>query len=337
MREYIAKTLAGADLSVSEAEAAMGTIMAGEATPAQIAGLLVALRAKGETIEEITGFARAMRQAAVPVKTSRRPLVDTCGTGGDHSGTFNVSTTAAFVTAGAGVAVAKHGNRAASSRCGSADVLEHLGLNIALGPEDVGRCIDEVGIGFLFAPQLHPAMKHAVAPRKELGVRTVFNLLGPLTNPAGADRQVLGVFEGAFVTTMAKVLARLGAARAFVVHGEDGLDEITTTAVTKVAEVANGEVDLYQVAPEQFGVARARREDLLGGDVTRNSEMLLRVLEGAPGPPTDIVLVNAAAAVVVGGLAEALDEGLALARESIASGAARQKLTDLIRFSGRSK
>ena len=333
MRDFLQKIISGQHLTASEAHAAMQKIMAGEATHAQIAGFLVALRMKGETVEEITGFARAMREAALKVQAQSRPLVDTCGTGGDRSHTFNISTAAAFIAAGAGVRVAKHGNRAASSQCGSADVLEELGVNINLAPQQVARCIDEVGIGFLFARSLHPAMRHAAPVRSELGVRTVFNLLGPLTNPAGATRQVLGVFAAEWVEPLARVLQLLGTERAFVVHGAGGLDEISTLGETQVAEVHPGGISCYRVTPEDFDLPRADLEELRGGTPQENAAMLLECLRNTPGPRLDITLLNAAAAIVAGGLANDLKEGFARARYSVNSGAAQERLEALIALS----
>ncbi len=333
MRDSLQKLISGQHLTEPEAHDAMQSIMAGEATPTQIAGFLVALRMKGETVEEITGFARAMREAAVKVEAKSRPLVDTCGTGGDGSHTFNISTAAAFIAAGAGVKVAKHGNRAASSQCGSADVLEELGVNINLSPEQVARCIDEIGIGFLFARSFHPAMRHAAPVRSELGVRTVFNLLGPLTNPAGATRQVMGVPDAQWVEPIAHVLKNLGAERAFVVHGAGGLDEISTLGETKVAEVGQDGILSYTIAPEDFGIARATLDDLRGGTKERNAEIVLECLDAVPNPRRDIALLNAAAAIVAAGLAKDLKEGLERARQSVNSSAARDRLEALIAFS----
>ncbi|MCS6861148.1 MAG: anthranilate phosphoribosyltransferase [Abditibacteriales bacterium] len=333
MRDTLQKIIDHHPLTEPEAHDAMQRIMAGEATAVQIAALLVALRMKGETVEEITGFARAMRAAAVKVEARSRPLVDTCGTGGDGSHTFNISTAAAFLAAGAGVKVAKHGNRAASSQCGSADVLEALGVNINLSPEQVARCIDEIGIGFLFARTFHPAMRHAAPVRSELGVRTVFNLLGPLTNPAGATRQVMGVFDARWVEPIAHVLKNLGAERAFVVHGAGGLDEISTLGETQVAEVGPEGILSYTIAPEDFGIARAAPADLRGGAPPQNAAMILECLSAAPSPRRDIALLNAAAAIVVAGLAKDLREGLERARHAADSGAAREKLEALRAFS----
>ena len=333
IREAIAKLIDGQDLTREESAGVMEEIMGGEATPAQIAAFLVALRIKGETVEEITGCAQVMRRMATRIRTGHPVGVDTCGTGGDGGGTFNVSTAAAFVVAGAGVCVAKHGNRSVSSRCGSADVLQALGVRIEAPPEKVEQCLDRVGIGFLFAPLLHGAMKHAIGPRREIGVRTIFNLLGPLTNPAGATRQVLGVYDGDLTETLARVLGELGAERALVVHGVDGLDEITTTGPTKVSELRDGEVNTYYIDPTQFGLPLSRREDLLGGTAEQNAQVLLEVLEGKPGPQRDIVLLNAAAGLVVGGRAETLAQGVELAAESIDSGRALEKLEGLRRVS----
>ncbi len=320
-------------LSRDEAGEVMRAIMSGELTSAQISGLLVALRAKGETVEEIAGFAHTMREFATPIPATRRPLVDTCGTGGDGHGTFNISTTAAFVVAGAGVAVAKHGNRSASSKCGSADVLEALGVHIDAKPEAVARAIDEIGIGFLFARNLHGAMKHVAPVRAELKVRTVFNVLGPLTNPAGACGQVMGVFDANWAVKLAEVLANLGTRRAFVVAGADNLDEIALHGETLVAEVSAAGVDTYTVVPEDFGMERAPLSALLGGEADVNAGILRDVLGGSTGPQRDIILLNAAPALVAGGAAGDLSEGVAVARQSIDSGAAMAKLDALIQFS----
>lgn len=333
IREAISKLIDGRDLTREESAGVMEEIMRGQATSAQIAAFLVALRLKGETVEEITGCARIMRQMATRIRTRHQVVVDTCGTGGDGSGTFNISTVAAFVVAGAGVCVAKHGNRSVSSRCGSADVLQALGVRIDAPPEKVEQCLDEVGIGFLFAPLLHGTMKYAIGPRQEIGVRTVFNLLGPLTNPAGATRQVLGVYEEGLTETLAQVLGELGAEWALVVHGTDGLDEITTTGPTKVSELRDGEVNTYYIDPTRLGFSLARRDELLGGTVERNAQVLLEVLGGKLGPQRDIVLLNAAAGIMVGGKANSLNEGVRLASESIDSGRALEKLEGLKRAS----
>ncbi len=324
------------DLSETEASAVMNEILRGESTPALTAALLTALRMKGETVNEVTGFARAMRANAVPVRpnnTAPEDLVDTCGTGGDGGGTFNISTVAAFVVAGAGVAVAKHGNRSVSSKCGSADVLEACGVNIDLTAEQAAKCIDEVGIGFLFAPNIHPAMRHAGPVRKELGMRTVFNLLGPLTNPAGAGAQVMGVFDESVVELAADVLCRLGVKRAFVVHGSDGLDEITTTGPTKLAEVRDGAVSVREVTPEGFGVPRANAADLGGGDRDANSATLRAILGGEKGPKRDIVLVNAAAALVAAGKVRDFREGVEIAQVTLDRGISESILVGLVQAS----
>lgn len=331
--ECIAKLVDGGDLFEAEAEGVMGALMEGAASEAQIGALLTALRMKGETVEEITGFARAMRAKATRVETSRRPLVDTCGTGGDGSGTFNISTTAAFVVAGAGVAVAKHGNRRASSRCGSADVLECLGVNIEANAACVGRCIDDVGIGFLFARNLHGAMKHVAKPRQELKMRTVFNVLGPLTNPAGACGQVMGVFDGELVAPLARVLGNLGTRHAFVVAGEDGLDEVSISGPTKVSEFHGGQVKSYEVCPEEFGIETGDTASLAGGDEKENAEILRAVLEGEKGPRRDVVVLNAAPAIVAGEGAEDWKGGIEAARESLDSGSAKAALVGLIEAS----
>ncbi len=332
------------DVTRIEAAAAMEAIMSGAATHAQIAAFLTALRMKGETVEELIGFAQVMRQKAVQVRsrgeevaaltgTDREMLVDTCGTGGDASGTFNVSTATAFVVAGAGLKVAKHGNRSVSSLCGSADVVETLGINLELGPAEVARCIDEVGIGFLYAPLLHTAMKHVMAARREMGIRTVFNMLGPLTNPANANAQVIGVYSAALTEPLARVLAELGTIRAFVVHGADGLDEISNTGESRVSEVRDGAVRTFTVRPEDFGMPRATIADLQGGDRDQNARIIRAILRGEPGPRRDIVLMNAAAALVAGLTARDFKEGVGLAAHSIDSGAALARLERLAELS----
>jgi anthranilate phosphoribosyltransferase len=288
---------------------------------------------KGETIEEITGSARAMRAKATPVRSRHRVLVDTAGTGGDGSQTFNISTTAALVAAGAGVRVAKHGGRAVSSRCGSADLMAALGVNIEAPAERLGACLDEVGFAFLFAPHLHGAMKYAVGPRREMGIRTIFNIMGPLTNPAGALCQVIGVYDGALTETLARVLANLGSRRALVVHGSDGLDEVTLTGPTRVSELRDGEVRTYDVTPEDFGLRRGPIDACRVTTPEDNVQMTLMVLNGRTGPPRDIVLMNAAAAIYVGEGARSLREALLAAKESIDSGAALRKLQALREFS----
>jgi anthranilate phosphoribosyltransferase len=329
IRSALAKIAEGKHLTRQEAHDALNVIMSGEATEAQIGGFLVGLLMKGETAEEIAGFATAMREKAVHIPTHREKLVDTCGTGGDKLDTFNISTAAAFVAAGAGVAIAKHGNRCISSSCGSADVLARLGVDINMPPERVGACIDEIGIGFLFAPALHPAMKHAIGPRKELALRTVFNILGPLTNPAGAKRQVLGVFDPNVAETMARALRDLGSERAMVVHGLVGMDEISTIGETFVAELHEGRVATYTLSPADFCVKEPTLEDLFGGEADACALTLDGVLAGERGPCRDIVLVNAAAAICVADLAETLVDGMLMAAQSIDSGAAAGKLEAL--------
>ena len=332
------------DLSRIEAAAAMDAIMSGAATNAQIAAFLTALRMKGETVEELIGFAQVMRQKVVRIRThgdevaaltgtDREMLIDTCGTGGDATGTFNVSTATAFVVAGAGLRVAKHGNRSVSSLCGSADVVEALGINLELRPQQVGRCIDEVGLGFLYAPLLHTAMKHVMPARREMGIRTVFNMLGPLTNPAGANAQIIGVYAAVLTEPLARVLAELGTVRAFVVHGADSLDEISNTGESQISEVREGLVRTFTVRPEDFGIPRAAIADLRGGDREQNAQIIRALLEGEPGPRRDIVLMNAAAALVAGGRARDLKDGVGLAARSVDDGAARDKLQALVALS----
>jgi len=335
IRAAIAQLVAHQDLSEGDMEAVMREVMEGIATPAQIGALLIGLRMKGERVEEITGAARVMRRYATPVRTSRE-VVDTCGTGGDMRGTFNISTAAALIAAGAGVPIAKHGNRAMSGAVGGADVLEALGVRIELTPEQAAACLEHAGMAFLFAPAFHPAVRHAAAPRREIGVRTVFNLLGPLANPAGATAQVLGVFGREWVEPLAHTLARLGSRRAMVVHGEDGLDEITLTAPTLVAELRDDAVRTYRIEPEQLGLSRCQPEMLRGGDVHENAEVVLRILAGdASAVQTDISVVNAAAAIYVAGRAADLGGALELARASVRAGRARQVLDALIEWSNR--
>jgi anthranilate phosphoribosyltransferase len=343
IHEALEKVVGDEDLSRVEAESAMEQILSAQANDAQIAALLTALRIKGETVDELVGFATAMRRHATPIFPGNLPvaieaLVDTCGTGGDGSGTFNVSTAAAFVVAGAGVHVAKHGNRSISSRCGSADVLEHLGVRIDLPPEFVAAAIEEVGIGFLFAPAVHAATRHAMAARRALRMRTVFNLLGPLTNPAGASAQVVGVYDAKLTELMARALGELMVKRAFVVHGADGLDEISISGVTYIAELRDGVVRSYTVTPEDFGLRRAPLEAIRGGDAAQNAKIVHKVLGRSMvyrehGPHREIVLANAAAALVAAGRAADLLEGVRLAKQSIDSGAAREKLEALVAFS----
>jgi anthranilate phosphoribosyltransferase len=308
-------------LSEDEAAAAMEEVMSGEATPAQLGALLAALRIRGETVDEIAGMARVMREKALRVHYAG-PLIDTCGTGGDGAGTFNVSTAAAFVAAGAGVKVAKHGNRAMSSACGSADVLEALGARIELGPDEVAACIDESNLGFMFAQAFHPAMKHAAPVRRDLGVRTVFNILGPLSNPAGAQAQVLGVPRPELVEMMAAALGRLGSSHVLVVHGEDGTDELTLTGPTIVCELREGVTQVYRIRPEDAGLEPAPRAAVRGSTPAENAATMRAVFEGRPGPLRDIVLLNAGAALVVGGAGSSIAEGVALAAKLIDTGEA---------------
>jgi anthranilate phosphoribosyltransferase len=332
LRGAIAKVAAGKSLTQEEAAEAFDLVMSGAATPAQIGALVMGLRVRGETADEIAGAARAMR---VKVLTVRAPegAIDTCGTGGDGKGTFNISTCAAFVVAGAGVPVAKHGNRAISSRSGSADVLKELGVNIEASPETISRCIAECGLGFMFAPAHHAVMRHVAQVRTELGTRTIFNLLGPLANPAGAKYQVIGVFGKGWVEPIAQVLALLGTIRAWVVHGSDGLDELTTTGISDVAVVDAGKVSTFRISPRNAGLPDARPEDLTGGNAVENAAHIRAVLGGLKGPLRDIVLLNAAAALLVAGKASTLREGVALASESIDSGKALAVLEALVPLS----
>lgn len=332
IKEAIQALVSGRSLTMEEAASVMEEIMRGEATPAQFGAFVTALRLKGETVDEITGLAKTMRAKAVRV-TITEPVVDTCGTGGDGSATFNISTTDAFVAAGAGLKVAKHGNRAMSSQCGSADVLEALGVKIDLNAEQVLRCLQEVGIGFMFAPVFHPAMKYAASPRREIGIRSVFNILGPLTNPAGARAQVLGVADGTLVEKLALVLKSLDCQRALVVHGEDGLDEITLTGKTQVCELKDDGIKSYSISPDDFGLPRADLSSLRGGTLGENATLLRGVLAGTPGPQRDVVLMNAAAVLLAGDRVETLKQGAALAREVIDGGHALAKLEQLIEFS----
>ena len=330
IKEALSKVVSGNDLTAAEARDVMAEIMQGQATQAQIGAFLTALRMKGETADEITGCAQAMRESAVRVTPRQEVLVDTCGTGGDSSGTFNISTTVAFVAAGAGLAVAKHGNRSVSSQCGSADLLQALGVNLELSAEQVARCIDEVGIGFLFAPLLHPAMKHALGPRKEIGLRTIFNILGPLSNPAGAKRQLLGVYDGSLTEVMAEVLRALGSEHAFVVHGADGLDELSVTGSNRISQLRDGRVETYDLDPGQLGLARAKIGDLAGGTADDNAATTKAMLDGERGPKRDVVLLNAAAVLIAGDKAADFGDALTLAAESIDSGNARRKLDQLV-------
>ena len=325
IKEAVKKAVEGIDLTREEARAAMETIMSGEATDAQIGGFLIAMRLKGETVEEIASFTRVMREKATRIEAGTSRVLDTCGTGGDNANTFNISTVSAFVAAGAGISVAKHGNRSVSSKCGSADLIRELGINIDIPPEKVSECLQKVGVAFLFAPKLHASMKYAIGPRRELAVRTFFNILGPMTNPAGAKRQLMGVYSRELVETVAGVLADLGSERAFVVHGNDGLDEISTTAETYIAEVKDGKVNTYTVSPDDFGIKTALPEDLIGGETSENSAIFMSVLSGETGPKRDIVVLNSAFAVCAGGVADTPLEGLKIAEESIDSGAAMRK------------
>jgi anthranilate phosphoribosyltransferase len=332
MQTTLARLLDGHDLTRDEAREAMNTIMSGEATPAQIGGFLVALRLKGETADEIAGCAEAMRAHVLPVKPEREDLVDTAGTGGDGGRTFNISTAAALVAAAAGAGVAKHGNRAVSSASGSADVLEALGFSLELSPDRIARSIDELGFGFLFAPTHHPAMKHAAPVRKELAARTVFNVLGPLTNPADARAQVVGVYSPELVRTLAEVLAALGARRAFVVHGAEGIDELSPAGPNLVCEVVDGGVHRREIDPLDFGVKRCAPEELRGGSPEQNAAAIREVFSGANGGRRDAILLNAAGAIAAGGHAEDLREGYELARWTVDSGAAAERLEALIAF-----
>ncbi len=331
--EAIGLVLEGGDLTAEQSADTMRQIMTGDATDAQIGAYLAALRMKGETVPEIVGAARIMREMATHIRVDDPLVVDTCGTGGDKSGTFNISTTSAFVVSGGGITVAKHGNRSVSSKSGSADVLIALGVNVEAPPEKVEACVNEVGIGFLFAPLFHSAMKHAIGPRKEIGARTLFNILGPLTNPAGASIQVLGVYDEALTDTLAQVLVELGSVHCFVVHGSDGLDEITTTGTSRVAEGKDGAVAAYTLNPAELGLAPAAAADLTGGEAEENATITRDILAGKKGAKRDITLINAAPAFVAAGKAKNLEEGLELAAESIDSGAAEEKLARLVEAS----
>ena len=335
IKEAIAKVVAKTSLTEAEAEAVMREVMQGEATDAQIAAYITALRLKGETVEEITGSARVMREKAVPIKLDAKYQVDTCGTGGDMSHTFNISTTAAFVVAGAGVTVAKHGNRSVSSKSGSADVLQALGVNIEIPAHQVEDCMNEIGIGFLFAPMMHLAMKYAIGPRREIGIRTIFNLLGPLTNPAQVKSQIMGVYAADLTGPLAKALGNLGATHVFVVHGMDGLDEITMTDKTKVSEYHDGMVKDYFIHPADFGFALGTSGDLRGGDANENAAITTDILDGRKDVRRDIVLLNAAAGLTACGKAKDFQEGIQRAAESIDSGAALGKLNQMKAFTNR--
>ncbi|MBW2185078.1 MAG: anthranilate phosphoribosyltransferase [Deltaproteobacteria bacterium] len=345
IKEAITLVVDGHNLSENMMVDVMNQVMGGEATSAQIASLITALRMKGETIEEITGAARVMRQHATPIRvghtldldreeinTDRETILDTCGTGGSNTKTFNVSTTVAFVVASCGVKVAKHGNRSISSACGSADVLEELGVNLNVSPATVEQCVQELNLGFLFAPALHGAMKYAIGPRREVGIRTIFNLLGPLTNPAGADHQVLGVYQKNLVQPIAEVLNRLGCKRGFVVHGCDGMDEITMTGETTIASIENGQVTMQVFKPESLGFDCCQIEDLQGGDAICNAEIIRSILNGLCGPRRDIVVINSAFALVAAGVVQCLEDGVRTAEEVIDNGLAKAKLSALVRM-----
>ena len=335
MQAAIKTVIENKDLTEDEMTAVMRLIMTGEATPAQVGGFLVGLRIKGETIDEITAAAAVMRELASKVEVDKEHLVDTCGTGGDSSGSFNISTASAIVVAAAGGKVAKHGNRSITSKSGSADVLEQAGVNLEISPEQVALCVNEVGVGFMFAPMHHSAMKHAIGPRREMAVRTIFNVLGPLTNPAGAPNQVLGVFAADLVEPLANVLKRLGSEHVLVVNAEDGLDEISIGAATQVAELKNGEVSVYSIQPEDFGMQRADLETIRAKDAADSLDIIRRVFTNEAGPAKDIVCLNAGAAIYVSGLADSLASGVAKAQEVIASGKVASKLEELISVTNR--
>ncbi len=331
LQAFIQRIVAGERLSELEAADAARLVMSGSATSAQIAGLLIALRIRGETVDEISGFVRAMRAGASAVALNCDDAVDTCGTGGDGAGTFNVSTVAAFVAAGAGARIAKHGNRASQSRCGSADVLSALGVNIEMPPERSAECIETLGIGFLFAPQYHPGARHAAPARRELGVRTIFNTIGPLVHPAGVTRQVLGIYDPRLTRVVAEVLQRLGARHCLVLHSDDGLDEISISTATRGTELRNGELRDFVITPEEIGVARGRLEELRGGDAAHNAALARAILEGRQlGAPREIVIANAGAAIYVGGRAATIVEGIQMARAALDDRRALQKLDALI-------
>lgn len=349
IREAIAKVVEKNDLTRDEMISCMDEIMTGQATQAQIGSFITALRMKGETVEEITGAAMVMREKAVKISPSnkivdldrddinidRETIIDTCGTGGSGTNTFNISTTTAFVVSGAGLKVAKHGNKSVSSQCGSADVIKELGVNIDIAPDKVKECIDRIGIGFLYAPLFHGAMKYAIGPRREIGIRTIFNILGPLTNPANANCQVLGVYREELTEVLANVLKNLGTKRAFVVHGLDTLDEITITGKTKISELKDKRVNTFYITPEDFGMKRAHLKDIKGGDSKENARIVREVLEGKSGPAQDVVLLNSSAALVAGGIAGDFKEGIKLAKESISSGKAMDKLKRLVEFTSK--
>lgn len=329
MKETLDSLVAKKDLTQEEARNMMIRIMSGEFDDAQISGFLVALRAKGETSSEIAGFAQAMREKMTSVPVSSE-AIDLCGTGGDHKGTFNISTAASFVVAGAGINVAKHGNRSITSKSGSADVISAMGINISMSPEKMANCVDEIGLGFLFAPTLHPAMKYAMSARKSLAIRTVFNILGPLCNPAGVKRQIMGVFDGALLEKMASVLKKLGSEEAYIIHGNDGMDEITTTSTTKISYLnANGEITTTILSPPDFGIEITTLNQLKGGDPEKNATIIKNILLGEKGPRRDIVVLNSAAAIRISGKVDSIEAGLRLAEESIDSGSAYRVLENL--------
>ena len=346
IKEFISKVVSGNDLTETEMETAMGEIMTGAATPAQIGSFITALRLKGETVDEITGAARAMRAKATKINVNNHlvnidrdeiniddeTILDIVGTGGDGTRTFNVSTTTAFVAAGGGIKVAKHGNRAVSSLCGSADVLENLGVNLDVTSTDVEKCIHEIGIGFLYAPIFHGAMKHAAGPRQEIGIRSIFNLLGPVTNPAGASVQVLGVYEQSLTDKIALVLKRLGTKEAFVVCGEGTFDEISICGPTKISHLKDDDVNTYQMTPEEYEFNRASLKDIVGGDAKENADIIRHILDGEQGPKRDMVLLNASAAFVAAGMCDEFKAGIRIAADSIDSGKARDKMNQLIEF-----
>lgn len=332
IQQAINTVIEGNHLNTEQMTSVMRTVMSGEATPAQVAGFLVALRMKGEVVEELTAAASVMRELSAKVDIATENLVDTCGTGGDSKGTFNVSTTAAFVVAAAGARVAKHGNRSVSSKCGSADLLETAGVNLQLTPEQVAKCIEELGIGFLFAPAHHSAMKHAIGPRKELGVRTMFNLLGPLTNPANAPHQVLGVFSEQWIEPLANVLQSLGSKHVLVVHADDGLDEISIAGNTQIAELKDGAVSRYSISPQQFGIDEGKLVDIVAKDSTESLRIVNSVLENKAGAALNIVKLNAGAAIYASDKASTLEGGVSLASDAIASGEAKNKFQQYIEY-----
>jgi anthranilate phosphoribosyltransferase len=334
--DALRKLVDGEGLTQQEAAEVMTAVVEGEATPAQAGALLAALRAKRETVDELTGFARVMRARSIKVQSTRRPLVDTCGTGGDACDTFNISTTAAFIVAAAGVAVAKHGNRAVSSKCGSADVLAAAGVELRLTPEQIGQSIDQVGIGFMYAPSHHPSMRNVAKIRRELAVRTVFNVLGPLTNPAGASRQLIGVFDPDMTAKLAEVLGRLGCERAMVVHGMDGMDEISNVMPTRISQLQNGRVSTEQRLPAEFFLVPSTHDEIRGGNSAHeNAQIMIAILQGEAGARRDIVSVNAAAGLILGGMAEGWRDGVALAHRMIDTKRALGVLQNLVQFTGR--